>query len=130
VGQGGDVKNQTEDKAKPLYMQDPNEKPSVPGFLLLEEAVKITDYSIFKAGDVIPFRLPKKPSGSRFDVRALSRHADSGWTVMLHRKLDTGHDDDVVFDPRKRYSFAMALFDDSGADHSKATKPLILLFRR
>jgi hypothetical protein len=49
---------------------------------------------------------------------------------MLHRKLDTGHDDDVVFDPRKRYSFAMALFDDSGADHSKATKPLILLFRR
>ena len=111
-------------------MQNPTKEPSVPGFLLMEEAVRITDYSIFKSGDIIPFRLPKKPSGSRFDVKALSRYADSGWTVMLHRKLDTGHDDDVVFNPRKRYSFAMAVFDDSGADHSKATKPLILVFRR
>jgi hypothetical protein len=129
-GEGGDIKNQTEDKSRPLYMQNPSKEPSVPGFLLLEEAVKITDYSIFKAGDIIPFRLPKKPSGSRFDVKALSRHANGAWTVMLSRKLDTGNDDDVVFNPRKRYSFAMAVFDDSGADHSKATKPLILVFKR
>lgn len=111
-------------------MQNPTREPLAPGFLLAEEAVRITDYSIFKPGDLIPFRLPKKPSGSRFDVRALSLYADGGWTVMLRRKLDTGHDDDVVFNPRKRYSFAMAVFDDSGADHSKATKPLILVFRR
>jgi hypothetical protein len=129
-GEGGDIKNQTEDKSRPLYMQNPTKEPSVPGFLLMEEAVRITDYSIFKSGDIIPFRLPKKPSGSRSDVKALSRYADGGWTVMLHRKLDTGHDDDVVFNLRKRYSFAMAVFDDSGADHSKATKPLILVFRR
>ena len=129
-GEGGDIKNQTKDKSRPLYMQNPTKVPSVPGFLLVEEAVKITDYSIFKPGDIIPFRLPKRPSGSRFDVKALSRHADGGWTVMLNRRLDTGHDDDVVFNPRKRYSFAMAVFDDSGADHSKATKPLILVFKR
>jgi hypothetical protein len=130
VGQGGDIKNQSDDESRPLYMQDPDEKPAVPGFLLLEEAVKITDYSIFKAGDVIPFRLPKKPSGSRFDVKALSRYSDGGWTLMLYRKLDTGHEDDVAFNPKKRYSFAMAVFDDSGADHSKATKPLLLVFGR
>jgi hypothetical protein len=128
LGQGGDVKNQTEDESKPLYMQDPNVRPSVPGFLLFEEAVRITDYSIFKAGDIIPFRLPKKPSGSRFDVKALSRYSDGGWILMLYRKLDTGHEDDVTFNPKKRYSFAMAVFDDSGADHSKATKPLLLVF--
>jgi hypothetical protein len=85
---------------------------------------------MFKAGDVIPYRLPKKASGSRFDVKALSHHADSGWTVMLYRRLDTGHDDDVIFDTRKQYSFAMALFDDSGADHSKATQPMTLKFSR
>jgi hypothetical protein len=129
-GRGGDVKNETKDKSKPFYMQNPAKKPSVPGFLLTEEAVRITDYSIFKAGDIIPHRLPKKPSDSRFDVKAVSRYADSGWTLMLYRKLDTGHEDDVIFNPRKQYSFAMALFDDSGADHSKATQPLILKFSR
>ena len=96
----------------------------------MEEAVKISDYAMFKPGDVIPFRLPIKPSGSRFDVKALSRYDNGGWSVMLYRKLNTGHEDDVVFNPRKNYSFAMAVFDDSGADHSKATQPMILKFSR
>jgi hypothetical protein len=49
---------------------------------------------------------------------------------MLHRKFNTGQEDDVVFDVRKRFSFAMAVFDDSGADHSKATRSLVLDFKR
>jgi len=130
AGEGGDVRNQTEDESKPKYMQDPTRKPSAPGFLLFEEAVAITDYSIFKAGEVIPYRLPRKPSGSRFDVKAMSHYEEGAWTVMLSRKLNTGHDDDVVFDPRKSYSFAMAVFDNSGEDHSKATQPLVLKFVR
>ena len=130
AGTGGDVKNQTADASRPLYMQDPAKKPSVPGFLLMEEAVKITDYTVFKAGDVIPYRLPVKPSGSRFDVKAISRYADGGWMVMLSRKLNTGHEDDVIFNPKKKYSFALAVFDDSGSDHSKATEPMTLIFSR
>lgn len=128
VGAGGDVKNETADGTRPLFMQNPAVKPSVPGFLLQEETVKISDYSIFKAGDTIPYRLPLRPSGSRFDVKAISRYADDGWTVMLSRKLNTGHEDDVVFNPKKRYSFAVAVFDDSGSEHSKATEPMTLLF--
>jgi hypothetical protein len=128
AGAGGDVKNETPDGIRPFYMQNSAVKPSVPGFLLAEEAVKITDYSIFKSGDIIPYRLPLKPSGSRFDVKAISRYADGGWMVMLSRKLDTGHEDDVVFNPKKRYSFAIAVFDDSGSEHSKATEPMTLLF--
>ena len=50
--------------------------------------------------------------------------------VMLSRKLDTGHEDDVVFNPKKKYSFALAVFDDSGSDHSKATEPMTLIFIR
>ena len=41
VGAGGDIKNQTQNGERPLYMQDPDLKPSVPGFLLMAEAVKI-----------------------------------------------------------------------------------------
>ncbi len=130
AGGGGDIKNETPDGARPLYMQDPARKPSAPGFLLLEEAVPIKDYSIFEAGDVISYRLPVKPVGSRFDVKADSQYADGRWTVMLHRKLNTGQEDDVVFDVRRRFSFAIAVFDDSGADHSKATRSLVLIFKR
>jgi len=130
VGEGGDIRNETDDKSRPLYMQDPAKAPSVPGFLLFEEAIKIPDYTIFNAGDTITYRMPKKPSGSRFDVKAVSRYDDDVWTVMLHRKLDTGHEDDIAFNPKKNYSFAMALFDDSGADHSKATKAMTLRFSR
>ena len=126
---GGVFKNQIKDKSKPLYMQNPTKKPSAPGFLIMQEAVKITDYSIFKTGDVIPFLLPKKPTGSRFDVKASSRYADGGWTVMLYRKLDTGHDHDVIFNPLKHYSFAMALFNDSVDNYLRA-EALALYFSR
>jgi hypothetical protein len=117
-GKGGDVRNETEDKSKPLYMKDPAQKSSKPGFLLMHEAVKITDYSIFQSGDTIPYRLPKNLIGSRGDIEALSRHDGGGWTLMLHRPLDTDHDDDVIFNPRKKYSFALAVFDDSGDEDS------------
>jgi hypothetical protein len=129
-GRGGDVKNETSDGVRPAYVQNPSRKPAMNGFLLLEEAVPIKDYSVFKAGEVIPHRLPVKPDGSRFDVKAESRHADSRWTVMLHRKLDTGHDDDVAFNPSKRFSFAIAVFDNSGSNHSKTTRALVLVFKR
>ena len=113
-----------------LPRHDPAKKPAVPGSLLQEESIKITDYTVFKNGDVIPFRLPLKPSGSRFDVKAVSRHANGAWMVMLYRKLNTGQEDDVVFNPMKNYSFALAVFDDSGSDHSKATDPMTLKFNR
>lgn len=130
TGTGGDIKNQTDGGSRPYLMQDPDKKPSVPGFLLMEEAIRITDYSIFEAGDIIPYRIPISPSGSRFDVKAMSRYGDGGWTVMLYRNLNTGHDDDVVFNPMKNYSFALAVFDNSGSDHSKATEPMTLKFSR
>jgi hypothetical protein len=130
AGQGGDEENKTEDKSKPMYMQDPAKPASAPGFLLFEEAVKIADYSSFKAGDIVPYRMPKKPGGSRGDIKALSRYADGEWTVMLTRKLDTGNDDDIVFNPKAKYSFAVAVFDDSGDEHSYDSEALSLEFER
>ncbi len=131
AGKGGDIRNETEDKSKPLYMQDVTRKPSKPGFLLMNEAVRITDYSGFKAGDIIPYRLPQNLIGSRGDIKAFSRHTDGGWTLMLYRPLDPDHEDDVVFDPRKMYSFAMAVFDDSGDEDSYDIETTISLkFKR
>ncbi len=49
---------------------------------------------------------------------------------MLHRKLDTGNEDDVAFNTRKKYSFTMALFDDSGDEDSYDSEVLTLQFRK
>jgi hypothetical protein len=129
AGKGGDQKNMTEDKSKPKYMLDPG-KQLAKGVLIASHAVEINDYSVFKAGDTITYRMPKTAEGSRADIKAVSRYANGRWTVMLYRKLVTDNDDDVFFNPRKKYNFAMALFDDSGDENSYDSEVITLGFKR
>ena len=128
AGKGGDKSNRTEDGSKPMYMLAPGKSLNPDGILMAEDAVEITDYSIFKAGDTLTDRLPVKPEGSRGDIAAVSEYANGTWTLMLSRKLDTGHDDDTAFNPQKKYSFAMALFDDSGDENSYDGEVMTLAF--
>jgi hypothetical protein len=130
AGEGGDKKNMTTDKSKPMYMPAPGKKLATNDILLVAHAVEIKDYSGFKAGDTLTYRMPKMPQGSRADIKALSRYADGSWTVVLYRNLDTGHDDDVTFNPRKKYNFAMALFYNSGDEDSYDSEVLALQFAR
>ena len=129
-GKGGDTKNMTDDKSKPKYMLAPGKKLTDSGILLASHAVEIKDYSVFKSGDTITYRMPKIPEGSRADIKAISRHSNGNWTVMLYRQLDTGNDDDAAFNPRKKYNFAMALFDDSGDEDSYDSEVLSMQFER
>jgi hypothetical protein len=130
AGSGGDKKNLTKDKKMPAMMLAPGKKLTPDGVLLAENAVEIKDYTTFMNGHVITYRMPKKPGGSRGDIKAVSNHDGSGWTVMLSRKLDTGHEDDTAFNLRKKYSFAMALFDDSGDEDSYDSEVMTLKFDR
>jgi hypothetical protein len=130
AGKGGDTKNMTEDKSKPKYMLASGKKLAKNDILMASHAIEITDYSVFKAGDALTYRMPKTPQGSRADIKALTHYADGTWTVMLYRQLETGNDDDVAFNPRKKYNFAMALFDDSGDEDSYDSEVLSLQFGR
>jgi hypothetical protein len=130
AGKGGDQSNMTADKSKPMYMLAPGKQLAKNDILLVSHSVEITDYAVFKAGDSITYRMPVSPEGSRADIKAQSRYADGSWTVVLSRKLDTGNDDDTAFDPRKKYNFAMALFDDSGDENSYDSEVLTLQFAR
>ncbi|HUV51050.1 MAG TPA: ethylbenzene dehydrogenase-related protein [Anaerolineae bacterium] len=129
-GKGGDRKNMTEDKSRPKFMLAPGKTLAKHGILLASHAVEITNYSDFKAGDVLTYQMPETPEGSRGDIKAVSRHADGSWTVMLYRKLDTGNEDDAVFNPRKKYNFTMALFDDSGDENSYDSEVITLSFKK
>jgi hypothetical protein len=130
AGKGGDTKNMTEDKSMPKFMLAPGKMLAKNDILLASHAVEIKDYSLFKSGDTLTYRMPKTPAGSRADIKAVSRYADGGWTVMLYRQLDTGNDDDTAFNPRKKYNFTMALFDDSGDEDSYDSEVLGLQFGR
>jgi len=130
AGKGGDKKNMTADKSMPMYTLAPGKKLAKNDILLVSHAVEITDYSVFTPGDTITFRMPNTPEGSRADIKAVSSYANGSWTVMLYRKLDTGNDDDVAFNPRKKYNFAMALFDDSGDEDSYDSEVITLQFSR
>jgi hypothetical protein len=129
AGKGGDQANMTEDKSAPKYMLAPGKPLGKNGILLAAHAVEIPNGTAFKAGDTLTYRMPLAHEGSRGDIKAESRYADGGWTVMLSRALDTGNEDDVAFDVRRKYNFAMALFDDSGDENSYDSEVITLQFK-
>lgn len=128
-GTGGDKKNITDDKSRPKYMLAPGKSLGKNGILLASHAVEITDYSVFKDGDTITYSMPKDFTESYADIKADSRYANGEWTVMLSRKLDTGNPDDTAFNPRRKYNFAMALFDNSGDEDSYDSEVITLNFK-
>lgn len=122
--------NQTKDKSKPAFMQDPSKSPSIPGSLLVAEGVEIKDYSVFKEGDEIPgYMLYDKWKNSFADVKTKGIWKNGKWTVMMSRKLITGYDDDVQFNTRKKYPLAIAVFDNAHEHNSYNSEPLKLQFK-
>lgn len=54
------------------------------------------------------------PTGSRADIQAKGVWRDGMWTVEFHRKLATGHADDIQFDRNRRYQFGVSRFEIAG----------------
>ncbi len=130
AGSGKAKSNRTKDKSKPMYRQDPAKSASIPGSLLVNQAAEIKDYSIFKDGDEIPGYMVNTPwKGSFADVKTRGVWANGKWTLMMSRKLDTGYDDDLQFNTRKKYPFAVAVFDNAHEHNSYNSEPLKLVFK-
>ena len=75
-------------------------------------------------GAVVSKYIPRRPEGSRADVRGNGCWQNGKWTLELERKLDTGHDD-IVFEVGGRYLFAACCYEMSatGMD-SRWNQPL------
>ena len=128
-GSGKARKNESSDKSKPKFMQDPAKKPSVPGFLVDGETVEIKDFAKFKNGDVVPSWILSKFSGSMADVKTKSKYENGRWTVMLQRKLETDDkENDVTFDTRRDFTFGLAVFNNSSRHNSYNSGPTKLVF--
>ena len=111
-------------------MQDPSMPASIPGTLLVAEAVEIKDSSTFKEGDEIPgYMLNAGWTGSFADTKTKGVWKNGMWSVMISRKLKTGNDDDVQYNTRKKYPFAIAVFDNAHEHNSHNSEPLKLQFK-
>lgn len=128
-GTGKAKKNETSDKSKPKFMQDPAKKASAAGALVDGETAEIKDHKKFKSGDVVPSWILSPFSGSMADVKTVAKHENGKWTVMMQRKLETGDkENDVTFDTRRDYTFGLAVFNNSSKHNSYNSGPTKLIF--
>lgn len=91
--------------------------------------------------DMIDQFLHLKPSGSMADILAKGTWKEGVWTVEFGRKLDTGHSDDILLNPRsgKKYLFGISIPGlygepiDKKAAHwygqGRISEPLFLIFK-
>jgi len=130
AGKGKAKSNKTKDKTKPAYMQDPAKPASSPGSLLFTEAVKIESYDGFADGTTIPgYMVDPNWTDSFADLKTTGVWQDGHWTVLMSRKLNTGNEDDLAFNTKKKYPFAIAVFNNSHEHHSYNSEPLKLRFK-
>jgi len=130
AGSGKAKSNQTKDKSGPAFMQDPSVSPSVEDALLVSEAVEIKAGAVLQDGQEIPgYMLNTEWTGSFADVKTKGVWENGKWILMMYRKLDTGYDDDLQFNTRKKYPFAVAVFDDAHEHNSYNSEPLKLEFK-
>lgn len=99
--------------------------------LIRPESVKIPKDAVFQKGTILPREVLGKPHGSRGDIEAKGVWNKGTWTLEIKRALDTGHEDDIQFDPSKIYHFGMSIFDDSYGKGHATTKEFAykLIFR-
>jgi ethylbenzene dehydrogenase len=129
-GTGGNTANANAANDGPAQMQDPAKKPSLgPNYLLVTEAVAL-DVSKLKAGDKVPRDLMAPWVGDRGDIDAKGVWANGSWTVVFHRKLNTGNADDAQLTVGKSYPFGLAVFNALGnVDHTVTTDVYTLVLK-
>lgn len=68
-------------------------------------------------GYLLDFPKPGESSGDIQVLNAREVYSDGVYTVIIRRPLNTGHPDDVQFDPSKAYVFGVAVMDADGINH-------------
>ena len=125
---GGYVDNVSEDKKGPKFALKGN-KPAPP-YWVLESEKEPFDDSKYKAGDEVPGIIVAPFTGDRGDIAVASSWKDGVWTLEIARKLVTGSEFDVQFnDPKKEYTFGLAVFDNAQVRHAYTMGVLKLVFQ-
>jgi hypothetical protein len=115
--------NKNENGDGPIFMSGADLTSS---FIISGDEIDL-DTSVLSAGDVIPGYIINRPDGSRGDIDAVGVWENGRWVVVLRRMLNTGNEDDVVFNPPKLVPFGLAIVDDGGGlPHTVGADPITL----
>ncbi len=57
-------------------------------------------------------------TGARADLTIKVQHTGTGWIAEFTRKLNTGDDDDVIFNPSEDLPFGFAIFNNAAIAHA------------
>jgi hypothetical protein len=108
---GGTVNNANADNTAPTLMQDPSKTPLYgPNYLAVSQTIAL-DVSKLKAGDLIPRTMLAPYQGDRADIDTKVSYASGQYTLVFHRKLDTGQPDDAKFVVGNTYAFGLGVWD-------------------
>lgn len=114
------------DNGKGAYTDNKNEAGDAPkwiwadghdkeGAFNIDASEEMVDGFEPDAGYSVPSILLRTPEGSRADIKSRGSWKDGTWTVILKRKLDTGHKDDAKLSVGEANTFTLSLFDNTGA---------------
>ncbi len=106
----------------PIYIR----RPSDSGDKLYETK----RYGLRESKQMPKYLLNANATGSVADVKAAQRWDGSAWTVEISRKLNTGHDDDVVFERGKDVPGGIAVFNRSGDANHVISDNLVFRLQR
>jgi hypothetical protein len=90
------------------------------GALLKSKAVIYTSEAAaeFPVGSTVPGVIVSPISGDRGDIKSYATYENNMWTLRIMRRLDTGSEYDVIFEPGQKYDFALAAFDHNAFRHA------------
>jgi hypothetical protein len=110
----------TGENGKALYIQRPSDQG--------DKFYTTKRYSS-KENDMMPkYILASNPQGSIADVHCKGVWKDGKWNLEIQRKLNTSHQDDVVFAKGKSTKAGLAIFDHSGDDNHVISDTLTFQF--
>ena len=87
-------------------------------------------YGLKESKQMPKYLLNANASGSIADVKAAQRWRDGAWTVELTRKLNTHHDDDVLFQFADDIPGGIAVFNRSGDSNHVISNNLLFRLER
>lgn len=118
---GGTVSNTNATKDGPKMMQDPTKQPLYgTGYLAVSEAVAL-DVSKLKVGDQIAKSELAPFQGERGDIDGKTTYANGQYTVVFHRKLDTGFPEDAKFKVGGTFTFGLAVWNQLDQENHTVT---------
>ena len=105
---------------------DPNVSDDGKFWMHMDETVEYSpELDAYPVGTVMPSVLVKGPrQGDRGEVTAVGRWQDGRWRLEVKRKLDTGSEYDMAFDPEQPLFLWVAVFDHTQTRHSQHLHPV------